>query len=198
MVTLVWGGGGGLLLRRSAGLPPQGCSVANTTPWGPSCHQEKGGACVQAPVEGTQSGSGAHGAWGNTDTCWTPPPQGLLLKWGGGGSRGWWVGGSSPCVTFRWVAVALRGPGHSPILHVMGHCTERRSAQGNPPRPVGRSVHVLTFHGSARLHPNPPHACVCLGLGTRRGASGVLMRRFSAGQHWCWWSLRALCTDKAL
>ena len=58
----------------------------------------------------------------------------------------------------------------------------------------------MGMHANARLHPNPPHACVCLGSGTRRGTSCVVMHRFSAGKHWCWWNfcLRALCADKAL
>ena len=54
------------------------------------------------------------------------------------------------------------------------------------------------MHAYARLHPNPPHACVCLGSGTRRGTSCVVMLRFSAGKHWSNFCLRALCADKAL
>ena len=41
------------------------------------------------------------------------------------------------------------------------------------PRPVVRSVRVrlrtLTFHGNARLHPNPPHCLCTLGLGDTEG-----------------------------
>ena len=50
---------------------------------------------------------------------------------------------------------------------------------------------TLTFHGYARLlsmamhayaplHPNTPHACVRLGLGTQRWTSCIVMHRFSA------------------
>ena len=65
----------------------------------------------------------------------TAPTLGLLLwRRGGGGGLGWmggWVGGSTPCVTFRRVAVSVRGPGQSPVLpfaccvgslHFVGRC----------------------------------------------------------------------------
>ena len=56
----------------------------------------------------------------------------------------------------------------------------------------------MGMHAYAHLHPNPPHACVRLGSGTRRGTSCVVMHRFSAGKHWWNFCLRALCADKAL
>ena len=38
----------------------------------------------------------------------------------------------------------------------------------------------MAMHAYARLHPNTPHACVRLGLGTQRWTSCIVMHRFSA------------------
>ena len=38
----------------------------------------------------------------------------------------------------------------------------------------------MAMHAYARLHPNTPHACVRLGLGTQRWTSCIVMHRFFA------------------